>query len=274
MAVPIAENAVTLPSNRNGDHTLKISMTNIREYIKSEKAEISILLRAVPTSVVTLFVVSVICMNLLANKTLLQLDFIALDGGILISWLSFMCMDMITKHFGPRASNRISVLASAINLLTCMIFLVVSLIPSSAADYSAFDSIFGGTWFILLGSTIAFLASAVINNSLNWAIGRCFRKAPDGKLAYAARTYISTFVGQFFDNLIFSIIVFVFFAPIFWNGFHWTVLQCTTCAITGALAELLMEIVFSPIGYAITKRWKEHSVGVEYIEYMERKIKK
>ena len=58
-------------------------------------------------------------LNLLANKTLIQLDWIALDGGILISWLSFMCMDIITKHFGPKASNRISILAAGINLLTC-----------------------------------------------------------------------------------------------------------------------------------------------------------
>ena len=245
-------------------------MSKIIIFLKKERRETSVLLRAIPTSVVTLFVVSVICMNLLANKTLLQLDWIALDGGILISWLSFMCMDIITKHFGPKASNRISVLASAINLLTCLIFLVASLIPSNAADYSAFDGIFGGTWFILLGSTVAFLTSAAINNSLNWAIGKCFRDNPDGKLAFATRTYISTFIGQFIDNFIFSVIVFVFFAPIFWDGFHWTVLQCATCALTGAIAELIMEIVFSPIGYRITKKWRENSVGREYLEYIEK----
>ena len=175
--------------------------------IKIELLEYKILLRAIPATVVTLFVVSVISMNLLANKTLIQLDWIALDGGFLISWLSFMCMDIITKHFGPKASTSISVLAAAINLLTCLIFFLASVIPSNANDYTAFDEIFGGTWFILMGSTIAFLSSAIINNGLNWVIGRGFKKNPDGKLAYATRTYISTFIGQFFDNLIFSIIV-------------------------------------------------------------------
>ena len=207
-------------------------------------------------------------MNLLANKTLLQLDWIALDGGILISWLSFMCMDIITKHFGPKASNCISILAVIINLLTCLIFFVASAIPSNAGDFSEFDGIFGGTWFILLGSTVAFLASALVNNTLNWIIGRCFQKNPDGKVAYAARTYISTFIGQFLDNFIFSIIVFVFFAPIFWDGFCWTVLQCTACALTGAVAELIMEIAFSPIGYRITRKWQSESVGKEYFEYI------
>ena len=230
--------------------------------------ETKILLRAIPTTVVTLFAVSVICMNLLANKTLIQLDWIALDGGILISWLSFMCMDIITKHFGPKASTIISIHAATINLLTCLIFFVVSAIPSTVNDYSGFDSIFGGTWFVLLGSTVAFLASAVINNTLNFIIGKSFRKDPDGKLAYAMRTYVSTFIGQFFDNFIFSIIVFVFFAPIFWDGFCWTVLQCATCALTGAVAELIMEIAFSPIGYRITKKWQAENVGREYLDYV------
>ena len=232
--------------------------------------ESKILLRSIPATAVTLFSVSVVCMNLLANKTLLQLDWIALDGGILISWLSFMCMDIITKHFGPRASTIISVHAALINLLTCLIFFVASAIPSNAGNFSAFDGIFGGTWFVLLGSTVAFLTSAMINNLLNYVIGKCFSKNPNGKLAFAIRSYISTFIGQFIDNFIFSIIVFVFFAPIFWNGFSWSVLQCATCALTGAIAELIMEIAFSPIGYRITQKWWADNVGKDYFDYIEK----
>ncbi|MBQ8850025.1 MAG: VUT family protein [Clostridia bacterium] len=246
-------------------------MAKIKLWLQKEKKKTAILLRSIPSTVMTLFVVSVVCMNLLANKTLLQLDWIAIDAGILISWLSFMCMDIITKHFGPGASNRISVLAAAINLLTCLIFFVASIIPSNANDYSVFNEIFGGTWFVLLGSTVAFLSSAVINNMLNFLIGRMFKENPDGKLAYAMRTYVSTFIGQFLDNFIFSVIVFVGFAPVFWNGFHWTVLQCATCALTGAVAELVMEIAFSPFGYRIVTKWKKNSVGKEYLEFIEGK---
>lgn len=243
-------------------------MSEIKKYILNEQKKTAILFRSIPAPIVSLFVVSVICMNLLANKTLIQNDWIALDAGILISWLSFMCMDVVTKHFGPKAANKISVLASMINLLTCLVFFVASIIPSNANDYSAFNEIFGGTWFILLGSTIAFLSSACINNMLNWLIGRIFKKNPDGKIAFAMQSYISTFVGQFFDNFIFSVIVFVGFAPMFWGGFHWTVLQCLTCALTGALAELIMEIAFSPMGYRILTKWKKDSVGKEYLDYV------
>lgn len=243
-------------------------MNKLKAWIVREREETKILLRSIPVTVVTLFVVSVISMNLLANKTLLQLEWIALDGGILISWLSFMCMDVITKHFGPKASNRISILAAGINLLTCLIFFVASIIPSNADDYTALNSILGGTWFILLGSTIAFLSSAVLNNMLNWMIGKALANNPNDKFVYRVQTYVSTFIGQFWDNFIFSVIVFVGFAPIFWDGFHWSVLQCTTCALTGAVAELIMEIIFSPIGYRIVTKWKAHSVGKEYLKHI------
>ena len=243
-------------------------MSDLKKRAKRELTEYRLLLHSIPSVLVTLFVVSVISMNLLANKTLLQLDWIALDGGILISWLSFMCMDLITKHFGPKASNSITVQAVMINLLTCLIFFVAKAIPSNAGDFSAFDKVFGGTWFILLGSTVAFIASAIINNAINWAIGKAFRKKPNGKLAFAARAYVSTFVGQFLDNFIFSIIVFMLFAPIFWDGFSWTLVQCAACALTGAVAELIMEIVFSPIGYRISKKWQKESVGKEYLDFI------
>ena len=241
---------------------------SVINWINQEKKETVLLFRSIPSTVVSLFVVSVICMNLLANKTLVQTDIIALDGGVLISWLSFMCMDIITKYFGPKASNKVALIASGINLLTSLIFFIASIIPSNASDYTALNGILGGTWFILLGSTIAFLVSAVLNNCLNWLIGTIFKKNPNGKLAYATQTYLSTFIGQFVDNLVFSVIVFMLFAPIYWNGFSWTFLQCVTCALKGAVAELIMEIVFSPIGYTIIKKWREQKVGEQYLNFI------
>lgn len=230
--------------------------------------ETVLLLRTIPSVAVALFVVSVITMNLLANKTLVQTEYLAIDGGILVSWLSFMCMDIVTKHFGPKAATRLSVFAMLVNLLVCLIFYIVSIIPSNADDYSKFNEIFGGTWFILLSSSIAFLASAIINNVMNWVIGKAFKKNPDGKLAFVTRAYVSTFIGQFFDNLIFAMLTFMLFAPIFWDGFHWTFIQCVTCSLIGAGLELILEIVFSPFGYWVCKNWKKQNIGHQYFEYV------
>lgn len=242
---------------------------NCRTKAKQAWKESVLLLRSIPSPVVALFVISVITMNLLANKTLVQNDFIAIDGGILVSWLTFLCMDIVTKHFGPRASTRMSIFAMFVNLFACLIFYIVSIIPSNADDYTKFNEIFGGTWFILLSSTIAFLASAIINNFLNYSVGKLFKRNPDGKLAYVARSYISTFIAQFADNFIFASLTFMVFAPIFWDGFSWTFVQCLTCSVLGAGLELLFEVVFSPLGYLVTKNWKKNDVGRAYFDYIE-----
>lgn len=240
-------------------------MKHLLSGLKKSFKESVILLREIPSPVVALFVISVIAMNILANKTLYQSEYLAIDGGILVSWLSFLAMDVVTKHFGPRASTRMSIFAVLVNLLTCLIFYLASIIPTST-DYSAFNTIIGGTWFILLASTVAFISSAILNNFMNYATGKLFKKNPDGKVAFVTRAYVSTFIGQFFDNLIFAILTFMVFAPIFWDGFHWTFIQCLTCSLLGAGLELILEIVFSPFGYLVSKNWKKNNIGQKYFE--------
>ena len=48
--------------------------------------------------------------------------------------------------------------------------------------------------------------------------------------------------------------------------FGWTMLQCITCAITGMIVELLCEVIFSPIGYRVSRKWKTEQVGKTYFE--------
>lgn len=240
-------------------------MKHLLSGLKKSFKESVILLREIPSPVVALFVISVIAMNILANKTLYQSEYLAIDGGILVSWLSFLAMDVVTKHFGPLASTRMSIFAVLVNLLTCLIFYIASIIPTST-DYSAFNTIIGGTWFILLASTVAFISSAILNNFMNYATGKLFKKNPDGKVAFVTRAYVSTFIGQFFDNLIFAVLTFMVFAPIFWDGFHWTFIQCLTCSLLGAGLELILEIVFSPFGYLVSKNWKKNNIGQKYFE--------
>ncbi len=245
----------------------------MKRSVRLEMEDTKMLFRSIPCVITSLFTISVVVMNIMANKTIYQSGILAVDGGILISWLSFLCMDIVTKAYGPRAATKLSVFAIGVNLLVCVLFYIVSVIPTET-DYTAFNTIIGGTWFILLSSTVAFLTSAILNNFLNWTIGRAFRQNPDGKLAYVTRSYVSTFIGQFADNLVFALLTFTVFAPIYWDGFRWTATQCITCSLLGAGLELLMEVIFSPIGYRVLKQWEKDGVGAEYKAYLEAERKK
>ena len=242
----------------------------LKQKIKREWREFCVLLKSVPALVVVLFIMSVFSMNLLANKSIdIPWDWLALDCGIVVSWFAFFTMDILTKHFGPKAATEITVLAIVVNLFFCLLLFLGSLIPGmwgeSFVDGSedllngALDATFGGTWYVVFGSTVAFLASAVVNNFSNFGIGKLFKKRPDGLAAYILRTYVSTAIGQFVDNLTFALIVSHFF-------FGWSLLQCVTCALTGMLAELVCELIFLYPGFAITKRWKKSDVGEEYLK--------
>ncbi len=243
--------------------------------IKKEFKDFALLLRSVPASVCAPFILCVFAMNLLANKSIdTGLDWLALDCGIIVSWFSFLTMDIITKHYGAKAATQISLFAVAMNLAFCLLFFLASLIPGMWGESfvegsediinGALNNTFGGTWYVVLGSMIAFIVSAVVNNFLNMAIGKLCRKKPDGVAAYVLRTYVSTAVGQFVDNIVFALLV----SRIF---FGWTTLQCFVCALTGMVAELLCEVVFSPLGYLACRRWKKLGVGAEYFKAVAQK---
>ncbi|MBQ1631885.1 MAG: VUT family protein [Clostridia bacterium] len=215
------------------------------------------MLKTVPPLLLTLTVLSVVGMNLLANKSInTGLDWLALDCGIILSWLTFLTLDILTHCYGPRAATLFSVFALIINLFMAGIFFLASRIPgvwgesfvegSEDVINAALDNTFAGTWFIILGSSVAFIVSAFVNNFLNYGIGKLL-KSREGFGRFALRSYVSTFIGQFVDNLVFAMLV----SRIF---FGWTTLQCFTCAATGAVCELLFEVVFSPVGYRIAKR--------------------
>ncbi len=237
------------------------------EKIKALFKETGVLLRSVPSILLTFFVASVILMNLFANKSInINLDFVALDAGFFISWISFLFMDILTKRFGPKAATIVSIIALLINLLFSFIFIGISYIPGVWSESyvegsediinSALDKTFRGAWFIILGSSVAFIISAIINIILNHLIGKALKK--DNFIAFALRSYVSTFIGQFTDNVLFAFIVSHTF-------FGWSITECIGCALVGAIFELVMEIIFSPLGYRLLRKMDEHNVGIEYL---------
>lgn len=240
--------------------------------LKQEVCEFCLLMKSVPAFVLTLFAIAVFLMNLLANKSIeLPFDWLALDCGLLVSWFVFLVLDILTKHFGPKAATQLSIFATLLNLGLCLVFYIVSIIPGRWAESyvtgsemvinNALNNTFGGTWYIILGSAVAFIVSSVVNNFLNDFVGKAFKKNPDSMLAYLSRSYVSTALGQFTDNFVFAFLV----SRVF---FGWTITQCISCSLFGMLAELLCQGIFSVFGYRVCEKWKKNKVGEEYLCYI------
>ncbi len=240
-------------------------MKKICQLIRREHEDLKLLMRSIPSLTITLFVLSVVCANLMANKELVNYKYVAVDCGTVFSWIMFLCMDVICKRWGGRAAMKVSLLALVINLGVCGCFALLSLAPGKWGAFydsgllevnSALNATFGGSWYVVLGSSIAFLISSAVNALLNSAIGTATKLA--GFRAFALRSYVSTAVAQLVDNLIFTTLV----SKIF---FGWTWTQVFLCALIQAVWELLCEVLFSGFGYKVVCNWKKNQVGQEYL---------
>lgn len=236
--------------------------------------EIKVLFRNIPSVLLAFTAIAIVGMNILANKSLdlgeKAGQWLALDAGVVFSWLIFLTMDIITRRFGVKAANIVSVFTLFANLVFAVVLIIASYIPGfwglsfledGSIDFvvnNALDLTFRGEWFVLLGSSVAFIVSAILNNFLHAGFEKLL-KDKKRALAFTVSSYVSTFIAQFVDNLLFALIVSI-------NFFGWTFVQCITCAVTGALIELAFEIVFSPIGYRIVKRLEDENVGKEYLD--------
>ena len=244
----------------------------IKTILRRELEDYKVLLRNIPSIVVALFFLSVVAMNLLANKELFTTDWLALDCGFTLSWISFLLMDMICKRFGAKAAMKLSIAALAVNLCVCGIFWLLSLTPGHWGEYYSFldsdpavaqaanlalNRTIGGSWYVVLGSALAMLVSSAVNSLSNHLIAKHLQRNNYG--SFALRSFVSTALAQFVDNLIFATVV----SHIF---FGWTWTQVLVCSLTGALMELLCEVVFSPLGYRMARQGEEEKVGQDYID--------
>lgn len=247
-------------------------MNKIKSMIQTQIDDYRVLMRSVPPLVMMFLAISTTLMNLMAQKELLNISWLALDCGFLLSWLSFLCMDMLTKRFGAKAAIQLSLTSVAVSLFVSLVLFVTSVVGnnwSAAYNYengdivnAALNETFGGTWYVIAGSMIAFAVASIVNAVVNESIGKMTKK--NNFRSFALRSYVSTAIGQFVDNFVFATVV----SKVF---FGWTWQQVFFCSIAGAVAELISEVIFSPVGFKVCRKWEKHNVGHEYLDYVNSK---
>lgn len=228
-------------------------------------------LRAIPGLVTAIFILSVVMMNLLANKSVFNAPWLAATAGIFVSWITFLCMDSVCKRFGYKAATLLNVVGMIVNLLCAILFMLIVKVPGIwAASYAGatpeissainigLDTTFSSAWFIVIGSSLAMFVGGLVNSIMNHLVG--VKLDNQGTYTeFAFRSFISTASGQFVDNFVFAMFVSYIF-------FGWTLKQVIVCSFMMMLLELLFEVVFSPIGYKLSKNWKRDKVGQDYID--------
>lgn len=257
---------------------VKKERRTFKKWIQDEVHETKVLFKGLPAIPFAMVCLSFILMNLLATVPLFQTSWIAGDVGIIVSWLSFMVGDMFVKRYGAKGSIKINLAALLVALFTMGLLAIGSSIEVAkfGMNYSlglfnwSFDLQHGAVTLWTLGaSAAAFIVATIFNSVVSKFILTKFKERTSFK-AYAAAAYGSTFVGQFVDNIVFAML-FTFIASRIpemqtaWSLEPLTILAAVTCALTGAVLELLLEVVFSPIGFKVAEKWRKEGVGAEYV---------
>lgn len=234
-------------------------------------SEVKDAMRAIPGMVTAIFILSVVSMNLLANKSVFNLPWLASTAGIFVSWISFLCMDAVCKRFGARAATILNTVAMITSLGTTLLYVAVLKIPGiwaasfagqteevSAAINAGLDATFSSTWYVVIGSAAAMFLGGLVNSIINKIVGaKVDKKGTYG--GFAVRSFVSTAAGQFVDNFAFAMFVSYIF-------FGWSIKQVLVCSFMMMLLELVFEAVFSPVGYKLSQNWKRDNVGSEYLK--------
>lgn len=242
-----------------------------REWVKT--------LRSVPGMALALITVANILMNVLANKSIIELKipgtdsyWLIQDAGIFLSWIGFLVGDLLVKNFGAKHAIRVNLTALILSLFVSALLAVVGVIPGTwspefnyqdasivQAVGESIDAVMGNVWYVILGSAAASACGLIVNNLTQELILKKIEKRHGEKyLGYLLAAGLSTVFGQILDNFVFAALVSVRF-------FHWTWLSAFMCSLDGAIFELVVEMCFTPLTYAISKNWDKNHIGVKWM---------
>lgn len=230
-----------------------------------------LMLRKVPGVALALITCSTVLMNILANKSIIELPWLLQDAGVCLSWVGFLVGDLLVKNFGSKNAIRVNLTCLVLSLFISALLAVVAVIPgtwssafltdgSVSADINnAVNAVMGNVWYVILGSALAAAVGLIANGlSQGFLLNKIEKKHGDKYWGYLVAAALSTIIGQFLDNVVFASVISV-------NFFGWTWEQVLVCSACGCIFELIIEMVFTPITYRISKNWDKKHIGVKWM---------
>ncbi len=175
-----------------------------------------------------------------------------LTCGVLLWPLEFIMTDVVNEYFGNKAVTRISWIAVGLISYAFLMFLLAIRVPPETSFWTgsqkeigvpdmqaAFDSIFGQSMWIIVGSLTAFLVSQVVDV---WIFHRI--KRVTGQKYVWLRATGSTIVSQLVDSFIVLFIAFKI-------GKGWSYQRVFAIGLVNYCYKFTMAVVLTPLIYVL-----------------------
>ena len=188
--------------------------------------------------ILAFFAAMLLISNLGATK-LISFGPIITDGGAILFPLIYIFSDVLTEVYGYKYARRAIWTGFGVMLLAVFAFTIVRFMPAAPeyTDQHAFEAVLGFFPRIVLASLTAYLVGSFINSYILAKL-----KVKMGGKKLWVRLIGSTFVGEFFDTLIFTTVAFagILTAPDF-----------VKFVLIGWLFKTGVEVVLLPVTYRV-----------------------
>ena len=187
--------------------------------------------------------VAIVMKNIFATKTF-RVGRLQAPTGYIFEPISFIAQDVETETKGYESAKLMIILGFILNLIVALAGQIAIWLPNASDGIiqSSFEVVLGNMPRIFVASITAYL----IGGTLNSKIMDKLRKRNDNSLFF--RAIMSTLVGQFADNIIFTSLAFTGFMPYS---------QILTMSLSMTLLETVFEIIFYPITKFTIRKIKE-----------------
>ncbi len=153
------------------------------------------------------FITNAIVAELIGGKLVQFFGLFTQSIGIMLWPVIFLLTDLINEYYGKDGVRKLTYITVGLISFTFIVLSVALSIPAtsfSPVSDSVFNTIFGQSQWIIVGSIIAFLLSQLVDVYVFWM----FKKATGGKHIWLRATG-STMVSQLIDTFVVQFIAFV-----------------------------------------------------------------
>lgn len=204
--------------------------------------------------VMAAFVCIMICSNVIGAPKVFSIGKLNFGAGILFFPVSYLFGDILTEVYGYASSRRVVWAGFAAMIFASLTsWLVLKLPPAEGwHDQAAFETVFGATWRIVLGSLAAYLVGEFCNS---YVLAR-LKILSKGKHLWF-RFIVSTIVGEGIDTTIFY--------PVAFFGI-WSESLLVKVMLSSYLFKVVWEIAVTPFTYLFVN-WLKKVEQVDHFDY-------
>lgn len=186
------------------------------------------------------FITNAVTAELIGGKLVNFFGIFTQSIGIILWPVVFLLTDLINEHFGKDGVRKLTFITVGLIIYVYILLSIaiqIPAVPFSPVNDSNFQTVFGQSQWIIIGSITAFILSQLVDVYTFWMI----RKAT-GKYMIWLRATGSTIISQLIDTFVVQFIAFVI------PG-YWTLSDFMVNAMYGYAFKLIVAVALIPLIY-------------------------